>query len=138
MLRWHVVFASVLSAVVVLAVAPGASSAPAPGISISGAEQALQLTIFQYIDVTGTGVCGAAGQVTLSVTVNDLETGATASTISTTECVSPAEHINWVVTATSFSSVDRFRPGDRVNITVSATGAITGTDEKQTTLKQFH
>jgi hypothetical protein len=137
MLRWRVVFASVLAAVVVLAVAPGAAAAPAPGISITGAEMALGLGTTEFINVTGTGVCGAVGNVVITVTVTDVETGAIASNIGDTQCQAVSEHISWVATPVSFGLND-FRPGDRVDVSASATGAITDTDAKRTTLKQYH
>jgi hypothetical protein len=138
MLRWRAVFASALTAVAVLAVAPGtASAAPEDQISITGAEIALHIGSSQHLNVVGTGVCASAGSVVLTVNMTDLDTGATASSASSTQCTSPSEHIGWIATVFN-SAVNEFRPGDRVNITVTATGAITDTDAKTTRLQQFH
>jgi hypothetical protein len=138
MLRWRAVLASAFAAVV-FAVVPGfASAAPAPGIDITGAEYALDLFGFDYINVTGTGVCETAGLVVIEVNWTDVDTGAMGGGITDSECVAPGEHIRWAVTTQDvFFGIDP-RPGDRLQVTATATGAIDDADERQVTLKQVH
>jgi H+/Cl- antiporter ClcA len=137
MLRWRAVLASAFAAVV-FAVVPGIAAAQAPGIEIAGAEYGLDLQGTDFINVSGTGVCAAAGFTVIQVSWTDVNTGATGSGITDTQCVAAGEHIRWTVTTVQgVQGVDP-RPGDRLNVTANAGGGISDSDQRVVTLKQFH
>ena len=140
MSRLRLALAGALVAVVVLLVAAGTVSAQSTGINISGAE-IVQSSIVPPppatdVNVTGTGTCVASGTVTLKVALTDEVTGGAGHGVGRTECVSAGEHIQWLVTVTNvFPAV---RPGDKANVTATAGGGISGTDQKEVIVQQFH
>jgi hypothetical protein len=120
-------FASLL---LLLGAVGGTASAQSVGkVSVGDAEALTQVVV----DITGTGVCGLSGPVTLTVKVGDLDLGTSGVNTTVTTCTSPDEHINWVVGVVLFP----FRPGDRALVDVTATGAIIDQDQKEVIIKQY-
>jgi hypothetical protein len=137
MSRRGIVFVCALIALISLAVA-GTASAEQPSLDIGGAELVLGNGSIDQMNVTGNAVCAMAGSALVRVSVVNLETNAVSNAGQKfVSCMSPAEHVGWLVTIVDVS-LGLWRPGDRIRIQATATGAFAGTDVEETTLKEFH